>query len=150
MFASSLNPYWRKAIIDELLVTLSTRPTGALITTGMVHLLQATVALTPLTPIATLVASEANFTGYAPIALPALSVPVNLLALVDGVLADVDFIATGPFIAPNNIFGYWVDQNTGADWVLAELFPALIPIAAVGDFLELKIAFPLPLQQQAQ
>lgn len=133
------NPTWRKLILDDFLAALSARPAAALLVTPQVKLLKASIVLTPTTPLATLTAQEADFTGYAAIALPTLVGPINPTVLTTGLTADVNFVVGSSPTVTNNIYGYYVDHNTAADWVLAELFDNPVPMALAGDFLGLAI-----------
>jgi len=144
MYGTSKAPVWRRGILNNLLATLSTRPAAALLTTPLVHLITGTPTLTPDMPIATLSASEATFTGYAPIALTPLVGPVNLNAGADGLLCTVNFLEAAPGTVQNNVTGYYVDENAGVDWVLAELFPFPVPMVISGDFLSLDVLLGLP------
>lgn len=140
---STVQPTWRQALIDAMLGALSTVPAAKLVLNGMIHLLKATINFNPQTPIASFTALEANFSGYAAIALPALVGPLNGSVNRREMFANAIFVATSPLVTANNIFGYWIDQNAGADWVMAELFPAPMPVAAPGDFVELDLLLPL-------
>ena len=139
MIFTSLLPTWRKAILDEMLAALSTRPAGALLTTPQVHLLGSAIVFNESTPIATFTAAESAFSGYTAIALPTLVGPINPNLQSTGLTADVTFIGASPLTTPGTIYGYWIDHNTGAEWVLAENLPTPVPIANPGDFLTLNL-----------
>jgi hypothetical protein len=150
MLLQSFKPTWRRSLASAMLATLSARPAAALLTNPLIHLFQGAPIITPDMPIATLTAQEANFTGYASQALPALVGPVNLAVYSDGLIFDVTWIVGANPIATNNITGYWIDQNAGADWVIAEMFTQSVPMAIAGDFLNLLGALAFDLRAPAQ
>lgn len=103
---------------------------AAMLDLGTLHLFQNDITPTPLTVIGDLV--EADFDGYAAVAITAFEAPFldpQNLATVYGILAM--FQATGA-TTPNQIFGaYFVDVNT--DLAFVYRFPQPIQIAAAGN-----------------
>lgn len=141
---TSHSPTKRRAVLDALLATLATRPAGALLTTPTAHLFKTSLVFNQDTPIATFHTAEADFSGYAAQALPAAVGPISPGGQTDALLYTVNFLANGiPATPQNNVYGYWVDHNAGADWVLAELFPEPIPFTQTGDYLDLSVLFAL-------
>lgn len=151
MFWTGNRPIWRRTIIEGFLAALMTRPGAALISAPTLHLWVGSVVVTPDIPLQTLLDAEATFTGYPPggVALGTLSTAVNLLPGVIGLHADNTFIVGTPVVVAENVAGYWIDQGAGADWVLAEEFSEVFPMANAGDFLAIELLLPLPLEQQA-
>ena len=143
MFAQSVNPILARHFANAVVSAYLTRPAGALIVTPGVHLMATSPGvITADTPLADLVAVEANFSGYAT-ATPTFSGPGNYNLRTQVAYTNVTFTATtaSPFVS-NNIYGYWLDDGTNL--ILAELFtnPTPLPIAKVGDFLDLSLFVP--------
>jgi hypothetical protein len=144
-----VKPTLRRSLVSAMLATLSARPAAALISSPYVHLLQGNVVISPDTTLAALQAAEATYTGYTPIALPTLAGPANLRVDTEGMIANVDFLVGANAVISNNITGYWVDQG-GPDWVVAEIFPQVLPMVRQGDLIDLQISIPqlmIPLAQ---
>jgi hypothetical protein len=61
-------------------------------------------------------------------------------------ICSAQFIATTatPFV-PNNISGCWIES--GSTLVAFKKFDTPVPIASVGDFLEIDLPFPLDFDQ---
>jgi len=141
----SKNPVYARALSDALLDALSARPAAALLVTPFVHLF--TAGPSPVTPDAVPGDfTEATFTGYAAVALalPLLgSVQIDPEDLAQH--NEVDFLAGAVTPPGENILGYWVDEAAAAGTVLylAEIFETPIPIAALGDYISLDVAFPM-------
>lgn len=118
---------------------LATAPVNPLIDTPSIQLY--TDGPSPITQ--TMVAAdftEATFPGYAAVAaiLP-VAPPVNIPSgLGIGRLISGLFVCTGT--ASENIQGYYV-VDTGNNVILAEAFPAPVPIANYGDYINLTVLF---------
>jgi hypothetical protein len=136
--------------MNSLLACISTRPAAALVAAGKIRLsLDPSFNPTPQSTAATLSPNEATFTGYAAggIAM-VLSGAVNVSPVIQGVLANALFTATGSAIS-NNVYGYWIDDGTNL--VIGERFSAaqIASFATAGDFLDLTCIIPGALQQAA-
>lgn len=138
------NPVLGRPLVEDLLGALSVVPGAALLVTPFVHLFTAGPAtILPTTLPAEF--TEAAFVGYVAkaLALPLLG-PVNIDANNLAAHNEVDFLA-GAVVAPGEmILGYWVDEDAGVGVVMymGEIFDAPIPIAFVGDYISLDVAFP--------
>lgn len=137
-------PVYARALTDALLDALSARPAAALLVTPFVHLF----TNGPPTILPTSVPgdfTEATFVGYAAVALtlPLLgSIQIDPDDLAQH--NEVDFIG-GAVVPPGEvILGYWIDEAAAAGTVLymAEIFQAPIPIAVLGNYISLDVAFP--------
>ncbi len=147
----SVAPAWRASFLDAFLAALSARPAGALLTAPMVHLLKQPVTIRDDTVVGDFTLQECNFSGYAAAVLPTLVGPINPLYQSRGLTAGLDFIlATASPLVTNAVYGYWIDHNAGADWVLAELFADPVQLAHVGDYVALGIVLPLASVEAAQ
>lgn len=145
-FFQATRPTFRRLILDQMLATLATRPAAALLTTPMVRLFKSPLSFNPDSPISVFHAAEAGFEGYAAIALPAASLPAQIGSGNEGLLYNVIFQAAGfPASPSDTIYGYWVDQNTGADWVIAETFPQPVPMQSGINFIDLTVILALGL-----
>lgn len=146
----SKNPVLSRDIVAALLDALSARPAAALLVTPFVHLFTAGPA--PILP--TSVPgdfTEATFTGYAAQAwnLPLIG-PINIDANDIAVHNEEDFLA-GAVVPPGEtIIGYWVDEANaaGADFYFGEIFEVPIPIANIGDYISVDLAWPSRLAYQ--
>ena len=136
---TSQNPIWRRTVITEFLKALSVIPAATILTGPKVHLLGGTVQLNTDTPLATLTAAEVAYTGYAPVALPILTGPVNNIPGMEGMFADVTFVAPNPLTVTALLYGYWIDGLTPADWAMAEMFPQPYRLSVPGDFLDINL-----------
>lgn len=139
---TSVKPRWKRWIVSQMLNLMQTGQAAPSLTTPLVHLLKATVVFNSDTPIATLTAQEATFTGYVAQALPTLSGPVNTIPDTQAKLGNNIFIVGASPTITNSVYGYYIDHNTAADWVLAELFPTPLVMALAGDFIDLNLLFP--------
>lgn len=142
-------PTLRRSLVSAMLAAISARPAAALISSPYVHLLKGNIVVTPDITLGSLQALEANYTGYAPQVLAALAGPANLRFDTEGMLQNNDFIVGANPVTPNNITGYWVDQ-AGIDWVVAEMFPNVIPMSNPGDLIDLQISIPILMIPLAQ
>jgi len=107
---------------------------AAALTTAKVHLLMATLAPTPDTPLASFTAHEATFTGYAATTVGALGAayidPITGDYLADGVALSWTMTDT---VSPNTIYGAFI-ADSGATKVLAyEMFATPIPLSLAGQ-----------------
>lgn len=142
-FLQTVNPTYGRPLSAALGGALSVVPGAALLTTPHVHLFTAGPA--PITP-ANLPAdfTEATFVGYAPtvLALPLLG-PLQFDTDDLGWYNDADFLA-GAVVPPGqSILGYWVDEAAagGLKLYMGEIFAAPVPIANIGDFINLDLLF---------
>lgn len=141
-----LSQYIRNAQLS----VLTARPAGPLLGFGAAHLSH-DPTLNPVggTPLASLQAQEANFSGYTP-QTPTPVVPVNQGPNTQGLIYSVVFEAAvaSPFQA-DNITGYWWDDAT--NMTLAERFAnnQVVGIAAPNDYVRIDVCFPLYYRQQA-
>ena len=113
-----------------------------------VKLGKAPVPLAPGTVLADLTAVEADFGGYAPIAVTALlPVFVDPIGGASAQIATIQFQCNGS--APsNNIYVWWV-ENAGGDLILAGDFPAPVPMAVATDAIPMDIKFNFGAGQEA-
>jgi hypothetical protein len=145
MQLQSKNPVYARAITASMLSALSAVPGAALLVTPFVHLFTAGPSVILPTSVPGDF-TEATFVGYAPVAL---TLPlVGPIQIDNADLArhnEVDFLA-GAVVPPGeNILGYWVDEAAvgGATFYFGEVFETPVPIAALGDYISLDVAFPL-------
>jgi hypothetical protein len=133
-------PVYSKALLDAMLGTLGARPAAALFDTPVVQLFTAGPAITPTTdPTAY---TEAAFHGYVADA-PTFAAVGNLIGGDQGLPAQVHFAATsGGSLGAETIIGYLLTGASDA-FYMGEFFAQPVPIAAVGDFLDLDIILPL-------
>jgi hypothetical protein len=135
---------WQKAMLDSLLLSLTVLPTVLPVTAGKRRLFKNDFTPTPNSAIADF--TEADFTGYASDAL-AIGTPANLNDNVDCCVTAGAFTATAgsPFV-PNTIYGVYMTDGTPTLWYAAARFPVPVPIAAAGDFLNVRFFWSLMLQ----
>jgi hypothetical protein len=144
-----VKPTLRRSLVSAMLAAIAARPAAALISSPYVHLLQTNVVITPDTTLAAFQAGEATYTGYAPQVLATLAGPVNLRVDTEGLIQNNDFVVGANPTVQNNVTGYYVDQ-AGTDWVVAELFPQVLPMGKPGDFIDLQISIPALMIPPAQ
>jgi hypothetical protein len=128
-------------LIDGLLLALSTRPAGALLTTPTIELWTASSGgINPNSTYGQF--TTATFSGYVKAALT-LTGPVTVGGNVQAMIANATFIATtgGPFV-PNNILGYILSDGVSVLYA-AEQFTNVVPIAGPGSFLDFNFVFPI-------
>lgn len=147
-FVVSHNPVLARSIAAAMLSALDAIPAAVLLPTPFVHLYTAGPA--PITPDSVPGDfTEANFVGYASIALPTpLIGPINVGFDILGVNEEVNFLA-GAVVPPGqNILGYWVSSQAGAagNFYLGETFADPIPISVAGDFISLDVIFALAMR----
>lgn len=152
MFFRSIAPIWNNQYTQNALYQLKSNiPAGPTLIGGTlapkIHLLKASMVLTPYLVDTDYLANEANFDGYSAQAITSLTDPTDIWDITMKALPnDVVFAATPPLTTPNNLYGYWVSCSfSGAgdhDVVISELFPAPFPIAHPRDFLLLQAVFP--------
>lgn len=131
---------------NALLAALSARPAAALLTAPNVHLMTNVPAITPDMAIGSL--TEAAYTGYATVALPAVAGPVREDDAIQSVIATVNFVAPSPLTTTATITGYYITDSTNAILYGAELFETPVPMVHPFDFLDLDIALPADLAVQ--
>jgi hypothetical protein len=105
---------------------------GTLLAVSEMHLFQSTIVPDVNTVLADLVAEEADFTGYADIALTVFGAPY--LVPVGGAAVNspaVQFNTGDPTTVANTIGGAWI-QTAGGDLVLIDVFPTPIAMDAPG------------------
>lgn len=140
MYRRTTAPVYSKALLDALLTAISARPAAALFDTPIVQLFTAGPPVTPTTdPTAY---TEAAFNGYAA-ATPTFAAVGNLIGGDQGLPTQVHFAATsgGP-LGAETILGYLITGASDA-FYLGEFFALPVPIAAIGDFLDLDVILPL-------
>jgi hypothetical protein len=137
MFAQSLNPTIAASLLAGMLAAMLTRPGAALMSALKVHLY--TAGPSPIKPIqAPTDFTEATFTGYAAVTLAALSGPIiTPRGTCEALFGNASFVATGATPA-NTILGYWLDDGS-TNFFAGEAFPTPIPIAAIGNFIDLAV-----------
>lgn len=91
--------------------------TQAFLNTCRLKLNQSSSAVTCTTPIGTL--SEATFTGYTQSALLAFGTPTVAACVATMSAGNIDFTQTA-ITTTNNIYGYYIYDPAGADWVIYE------------------------------
>jgi len=145
MQVQSKNPVYGRPLSAAMLAALNVAPGAALLVTPFVHLFTAGPAVILPTSVPGDF-TEATFVGYA---ATALTLPLLGPIQIDNAdLArhnEVDFLA-GAVVPPGeNILGYWVDEAAaaGAVMYMGEVFETPIPIAVLGDYISLDVAFPI-------
>lgn len=104
---------------------------------------------TPTSTVASLAATEADFSGYTAGGTPITTWAVaNQSAVAQGAMASVLFLATSatPFV-DGIVYGYWIDN--GSIVLVAERFAnsQFFTFGSPGDYLELLTVLPFQLNQ---
>lgn len=86
------------------------------------HLIGSSITLNSATTLATLIAAESTFTGYAPVALTSWTTPAT-----DGTNAAVSTDVQGQFTGTGvggtgSVYGYWLSDSADTHFYGAELF----------------------------
>lgn len=101
---------------------------------GKLRLTKSLVVISKTTPVATLIAAEADFSGYAAETLTTWLPPyvegdaVSMLS--PAVQFDLD--GTASPIVPNTVYNWWVELAAG-DLIVAGTFASPIPMVSGGD-----------------
>lgn len=132
-----------RALGSALLASLLARPAAPLLTTPNLHLFSEPVELGPNMTLDQF--TQADFPGYATVAVGALAGPVNTALTTISLETALTFIA-GTILVPQNTYGYYVTDTTNAILYAAESFPTAMPFTTSGDFLTVQLAFPQLLQ----
>jgi len=149
MFIQTRNPVYSRTLSEAILGALDVNPAAALIVTPFLHLF--TVGPAPITPDSVIADfTECTFVGYAPVAVtfPLLG-PIKLADFVIAVERSLMFVG-GAIVPPGeNALGYWVDDAAvgGTNLYISEAFVGPAGFALPGDFLQLDLLFPFPMQQ---
>lgn len=132
-------------LADAWLAALSTRPAATLLATPMLRLSKNPgLTLTPQSTKAALAANEADFSGYAAVAVVFVA-PTNLGPQAQGAVMATIFLRTlGTPDVGETVYGWWIDDTV--DFAAGEVFQGGgIPLGLPGDFLSLTIAIPVAL-----
>lgn len=145
VYETMVNPLWSQAFIDTILLAFSSDPGSALITTPTIRLFTAGPA-----PISAHSVcgdfTEAIFDGYAAVDWDfTLGQIVNLPSGQGRGFCpnSAVYVAGGAIGAGETILGYWITDAAKSILYAAEYFPAPIPLASPGDFIDLSILGPL-------
>lgn len=110
---------------------------AANLATYKIHLLNAVVPLNPIPSLATLLLSEADFTGYAAIAItgPPIPYPDPVQGGVSFTSPNLPFTVGASPTVTNNIYGFWVEypSTDPTALFLLVLFNAPIQMSDQGD-----------------
>lgn len=148
MFRTTVQAIYSRLFLRRALLGLDTLDLSALLTGSVVRLFQNDFQPTPLSLITDF--TEADFTGYAAVAVADWGNVVNLGQEVIGFHANADYVATGTAVT-NTVYGYYVPvDDINIPWAICERFATPVPIANIGDFLALEALMPLALRQMAQ
>lgn len=136
-----------RALGDAMLLALTARPAGALLTTPTIRLASAAPAVIgPNTVPADF--TESAFTGYAAVAVTTWVGPVLLTPNLAAIIATVDFLAGDPTTIPENAVAMYVTE-AGATPVIfydGEIFEDPASFGVPGDFLTYDLIFVMPLK----
>jgi hypothetical protein len=146
---SSINPQLSQQFADDALngVTATTPTTPGPWKSVTVHLRTDTVAANKYTDATAF--TEATFSGYAPIALDLASGGFlvdpgpNTRAMLDPAIVFEFAHAITPPDVTETITGYWVGVEAGNQILCSELFPVVVPMGSVGDFIQLDLFIPV-------
>lgn len=134
---------YTKAFMDVILTAYKTDPAAPLAPTLKIRLGQDEAFVpTVNTTLAAANAQVATFTDYAEAALT-LTGPVNLGDVIQGMLASATWLmTTDPVAVQNTIWNYYL--YSGTLLVGAEKFAGglSIPMATVGDFMQIDVQLP--------
>lgn len=148
----SRNVVLGRAFAATILDALAAAPLAELIDTGKIRLSKdSSFNPTPDSTRAALATNEADFSGYTAGGYACvLSANVRLGVNIVGKTAPaLPICATATPLVVCNVYGYWVDDGTNV--IVAEKFPEgmVAGFNAVGDYLDLLVAFPVMLLQVA-
>lgn len=136
---SSQQMVMTRDLTNALIAALKTVPAAALVGTANLHLFNNNVIPTPDTPLSAFV--ETAFSGYTVRALTitlGLNLPNNAQG---GQSFAIEVAATASPFVPDTLQGYYVTDSTNAILYASEVFPDPIPMAAVGDYLDLFVVW---------
>jgi len=128
-----------KALIEDYVVQTITNDAPFVLTD--VHLYTNIFSPTPQMVIGDF--TEATFGGYATVVAVVWLGPVNLTPTKYGMQVTVNFLATDPIGASENVTGYFLTDSVGTEIRAAEEFDTVVPFAEGGDFLSLDLILPL-------
>lgn len=138
---TSVLPVVNRSLLYNWLAHFGAGPTIPTVTTVTVRLFKA--GPTPITPDTQLADfTECDFGGYAGVvvtAFPRVTLPSNNGC---GIAINALFTSDGTPPADNLVQGYYIEDTAGSSVVIAEYFPAPIPIAFLGDFVDLLALIP--------
>jgi hypothetical protein len=108
---------------------------------GKIKLFKSPVALTPNLPYTSLI--EADFTGYAESAAVVWGTPFYLANGVPCVTSDLKIFTVGstPTIL-NTIYGYYLVNSGGTDYIFARTFDTPIVLTQAGQSIQLVASYP--------
>lgn len=129
---------WAKAVIDDMLATLTALTAAPLLTTPTVVLFSGATVPGPESLVADF--TPCVFSGYADQAIT-LSAPVNLTPDIQALIGSVNFIGSGGPFTTDVATGYIITDGATA-YYGGERFPNPIPFSAAGDFLNLDVKLP--------
>ena len=140
MFVKSKAPVYSNVFLLKVLGAFLVNPAAALLAAPKLKLFSAVVGVpNPSSIIADF--TEVVFTGYAEFVVAAWGGVINLPAgNGKGNLVSKDWACTAAPAPATQAAGYYIID--GVDLVMAELFDAPVPIAAIGDFVSLDVTCP--------
>lgn len=147
---TSVKPWWSRQMLFNILSGVDgVKSTPFMIDPVTLHMFMGQQPLNIDTDVATLVANECTFTGYAAITIVRpFQGPVRLSQGVQGKMFQASFIAANPITQTGPAAGYWV-ASAGV-LCLAENFPSPFQFANPQDYLDLNILFPMSGNQASQ
>ncbi len=135
---------WARTLIAAMLSALSARPGAALLATPTIRLFTGNGMPGPDNVIGDFPA--ATFTGYTEQTITPSS-PVQLTPAGMAVLGNALFTSGSPFTTPGEpVTGYVLYDGATAIYG-AERFDTPVSFSAAGQFIDLSVALPLPLEQ---
>lgn len=144
-FRQTRNPVFSSDWMYDMIGELgSAVPAPASLALGEIHLFQGAIIPTPDTLLADLVATEADFDGYAAVVT---GPPVRVVSAANqwALFVTAMSVVSGALpITGNTVTGYWYETAAGV-LVYSERFGTPVNMGAIGDFLNLDAMIPFNL-----